>query len=72
MKAKEILEKKDKELEKFINDLKNQITKVSFAVSTKETNNHREIRKLKKDLARALTIKKERELYEEEKSKEVK
>ena len=70
MKVKQIIEKKEKELEKFIEDSKNQLTKNSFSLATKETNNHREIRKLKKDIARAQTVKRERELLAAEESLE--
>jgi len=66
MKAKQIAEKKEKELEKFITDTKNNLLKLSFDVRTKESNKVRDIRKLKRDLARAQTIKRERELAEEE------
>ncbi|MDO8507727.1 MAG: 50S ribosomal protein L29 [bacterium] len=74
MKIKEIAEKKDKELDKFIADQKAKLLKSSFDVATKETGKVREIRVIKKDIARALTVKRERELVQEEavKSKETK
>lgn len=66
MKIKEIGEKKDKELDKFISDSKAKLLKASFDVATKETGKVREIRVLKRDIARALTVKRERELVQEE------
>lgn len=74
MKIKEIGDMKDKELDKFIADQKAKLLKSSFDVATKETGKVRDIRVLKKDIARALTVKRERELAHEEaqKSKEAK
>ncbi len=69
MKIKEIAQKKDKELDKFIKDSKEKLLKLHFDVATKESNKVRDIRKLKKDLARALTVKRERELTAEESDK---
>ncbi len=66
MKIKEIAQKKDKELDKFIKDSKEKLLKLHFDVATKESNKVRDIRKLKKDLARALTVKRERELVKED------
>lgn len=62
MKIKEIADKKDKELEKFISDSKAKLLKLSFDVRTKESNKVRDIRNLKKDIAKALTVKRQREL----------
>lgn len=74
MKTKEIGDMKDKELDKFITDQKAKLLKSSFDVATKETGKVRDIRVIKKDIAKALTIKRERELVREEaqKSKEIK
>ncbi len=66
MKIKEIAEKKDKELDKFINDSKGKLLKLSFDVRTKESNKVRELRAIKKDIAKALTVKRQRELVAEE------
>ncbi len=66
MKIKEIAEKKDKELDKFINDSKGKLLKLSFDVRTKESNKVRELRSIKKDIAKALTVKRQRELVSEE------
>lgn len=62
MKIKEIAEKKDKELEKFIADQKAKLLKLTFDVATKESGKVRDIRIIKKDIARALTVKREREI----------
>lgn len=69
MKIKEIAEKKDKELDKFIADQKAKLLKSSFDVATKESGKVRELRAIKKDIARALTVKRERELIQEETQK---
>lgn len=66
MKIKEIAQKKDKDLDKFIEAQKESLLKLSFGIATKESNKVRDIRKIKKDIARALTVKKERELSSEE------
>ena len=70
MKIKEIAEKRDKELAKFITDSKAKLLKLSFDIRTKESNKVRDIRVLKKDIARALTVKREREIVAEEKDKD--
>ncbi len=72
MKIKEIAGKKEKELDRLIKDSREKLLKLSFEVATKESNKVRDIRKLKKDLARALTVKRERELAAEEADKETK
>lgn len=70
MKIKEIGGMKDKELEKFISDQKAKLLKASFDVATKESGKVREIRVIKKDIAKALTVKRERELAVKEVAKE--
>ncbi len=75
MKIKEIAEKKDKELDKFIADQKAKLLKLTFDVATKESGKVRDIRVIKRDIARALTVRRERELVKgetESKEKEVK
>lgn len=56
MKIKEIREKNPKELEKNLSELRNKLTKIRFDISAKQMKNHREIRKIKKDIARILTV----------------
>jgi large subunit ribosomal protein L29 len=56
MKIKEIKEKSENELKKDLVESRNKLTKLRFDVSAKQTKNHREIRKIKKNIARMLTI----------------
>jgi len=56
MKIKEIKEKSENELKKDLVESRNKLTKLRFGVSAKQTKNHREIRKIKKNIARILTI----------------
>ena len=56
MKIKEIREKNQKELEKNLRELRNKLTKIKFDISGKQMKNHREIRKVKKDISRILTV----------------
>lgn len=56
MKIKEIREKNRKELEKDLSELRNKLTKMKFDISGKQMKNHREIRKIKKGIARILTV----------------
>jgi len=73
MKANKIAEKTEKELAKLLADLKAKVLKTKFEVASRETNNHQEIRKAKKDIARIQTILRERELAKVmEKAKEKK
>lgn len=44
------------EIEKFLEDQRAKITKIRFDISSKQIKNHREYRKAKRDIARALTI----------------
>ncbi|OGI26922.1 MAG: 50S ribosomal protein L29 [Candidatus Moranbacteria bacterium RIFOXYB1_FULL_43_19] len=56
MKIKEIREKNQKEIEKDLIELRNKFTKMKFDISGKQMKNHREIRKIKKDIAKILTV----------------
>ena len=56
MKIKDIREKNQKELEKKLSELRNKLTKMKFDISGKQVKNHREIRKIKKDIAKILTV----------------
>jgi len=56
MEIREIREKNKGELEKNLRELRNKLTKMRFDISAKQMKNHREIRKIKKDIARILTI----------------
>lgn len=63
-------EKSDKELQKLLIELREKLRDFRFKVAAKQVKNHRDIRKVKKDIARILTILKERELTKQESHKE--
>jgi len=56
MEIREIREKNKGELEKNLRESRNKLTKMRFDISAKQMKNHREIRKIRKDIARILTI----------------
>ena len=56
MKIKEIREKNENELKKDLIGLRNKSAKLRFDISAKQVKNHREMRKIKKDIARILTL----------------
>ncbi len=56
MKSSEIREKNKNELEKDLVEMRNKLAKMRFDISAKQVKNHREIRKMKKNIARILTI----------------
>ncbi len=62
MKAKELREKTTKELHQLLKELREKIVKLRFDMASGKVKNIREIRFIKKDIARILTILKEREL----------
>ncbi len=66
MKVKEIVQKKDKELQTDLAKLQDNLVKIRFEVAAKETNKHTEIKKIKKEVAQIKTILKEREIQREE------
>jgi large subunit ribosomal protein L29 len=72
MKVKEIAAKTDKELLKELNDLTVKYTKVQFEIATRETNNHTELAKVRKNIAQIKTILREREIQREESKNETK
>lgn len=55
-KIKDIREMKKGELEKNLVELRNKLTKMRFDISGKQVKNHREIRNLKKDIAKISTV----------------
>jgi large subunit ribosomal protein L29 len=55
MEIKDIKNMKSEELEKNLSELRNKLTKMRFDIFAKQVKNHREIRKIKKDIARILT-----------------
>lgn len=66
MKIKEIVAKKDVDLEKELATLRDKLLKIRFEVVAKETNKHTEIGQIKRDIARIETILREREIEREE------
>jgi large subunit ribosomal protein L29 len=64
MKADEIRELTDVELEARMRDLESQIWKLRFQAATGQTEGLKKLRSLRKDNARAKTVFRERELKE--------
>ena len=56
MKAKEIREKSRGEIKKLLEEKRELTRKLRFDIASKQTKNHRKHRKVKKDVARLLTI----------------
>jgi len=56
MDIKELAKRVRKELERNLAESRNKLAKMRFDISAKQIKNHREIRKVKKDIARILTI----------------
>ena len=59
MKAKEWREKSSGEREKTMLELSDKARKLRFDLATRETKIHTEYRKIKKDIARLMTLEKE-------------
>ncbi|MFZ2187473.1 MAG: 50S ribosomal protein L29 [Candidatus Moraniibacteriota bacterium] len=59
MKAKEWREKSDGEREKALLELAGKARKLRFDLATRETKIHSEYRKIRKDVARLMTLKQE-------------
>lgn len=59
MKMQEWREKSEGEREKAIGELQDKARKLRFDLATREAKNHSEYGKLKKDIARLLTLKQE-------------
>jgi large subunit ribosomal protein L29 len=55
LEIKDIREKSQKELERNLSELRNKLARIRFDISAKQVKNHREIRKIKKSIARILT-----------------
>lgn len=64
MKAKKIMSKTDKELDVLTAELGGKITQARIDLSTKKSNDVKQISRLKKDLARSLTAQKLRQQAE--------
>ncbi len=67
MKIKDIVAKKDAELIKDLRNLSDNLIKLKFEVSTKESDKSSDIKKIKKQIAQIKTIIREREIQREEK-----
>ena len=70
MKVKELRTKSDKELTKLVADLRVKLVDAHIDLRTKEVKNVKQIKAIKKDIARILTIQSEKSLLEAEKSNE--
>ena len=64
MKADEIRQLGNEELQKQLEDAHQELFNLRFRLATRQLVNHREIRKVKKNIARIMTIIRERELAE--------
>jgi len=62
MKAKELRDLQDHELRQQIKELRREVQRLRFANATGELENTAQLRLRRKDLARALTVLREREL----------
>jgi len=62
MKSKDIVLKKDNVLRKDLTDLRKSLEKARFEISTKEEKDMKKIKNIKRDIARILTIFREREI----------
>ncbi|MCX6765990.1 MAG: 50S ribosomal protein L29 [Candidatus Moranbacteria bacterium] len=62
MKAKEIREMSSGEIKKFLEEKRARAVQLRFDISSKQLKNHREYRKVKRDIARAIAISKEIEI----------
>jgi large subunit ribosomal protein L29 len=56
MKAKELRQKTEKELRDLLNESRDKLGQLRFDLASKKLKNIREIRELRKDIARILTI----------------
>ncbi len=60
MKPQEIRKKSEEDLQRLLGELKEQVRNFRFKIASKEVKNHQLLRIAKKDIARILTILKER------------
>jgi len=70
MKVKEMRTKSTKELETMLVDLQSKLAQTHIDMRVKESPNVKQIRALKRDIARVLTLQREAEIKEMEKSNE--
>ncbi len=69
MKIKEVREKNEKELSRLLAEKREKLREYNFKLASEQLKNHRERRKVKKDIARILTVLNERRLAREIKEK---
>lgn len=62
MKTSEIRDKNAEELAELETDLRDQLVKLSVAKATQRATNTAQFQRIKKDIARVLTVKREREM----------
>ncbi len=67
MKIKELRQKTEKELKDLLNENKQKLGQLKFDLASKKLKNVREIRELRRDIARILTILNEKNVKKEEK-----
>lgn len=60
MKITEIRDMNIEQIKKFIDEKQTQAVKLKFDIASRQLKNHREYRTIKKDIAKALTILKEK------------
>lgn len=70
MMAKDLHDLSDEELEKKLNEAKEELFNLRFQLSTAQLDNPLKIRQVRKDIARIETIRRERELYGSEGQRE--
>jgi len=60
MKIKELRQKSEKELKGLLDENRHRLGQLKFDLASKKLKNHREIRELRKNIARILTLSSER------------
>lgn len=65
MKIKDIRKKSDKELTKFLAEKRNHLRETRFKVASKQLKNYKELKNLRHDIAKILTVINERRLVRE-------
>lgn len=62
MKYKELVVKNEKQINKDLSDLQKKLRELRFGMSTREVKDTKAILRVRKDIARILTLKREREI----------
>lgn len=68
MTIKELREKSDVELDRMLNDMRNQLQDIRFNMATRQFTNVAEVGKLKRTIARVLTVKASKKQTEQAKA----